>query len=235
VASASAVASELSRALAARGIAIESVPPEWADRASAADALAARFAADSVGPLLATEVDLAAVTARRNRATAIVAAVAALVIIAIPLVRLWGVHRELAAVEAQRAALHAEVSATLIGRTTVEDAYRRLAVIAASQRGAAHWAVVFGELADRMPDDAWLTTARVRGDSLVLDGMAASAARVFDAIDGTPGLMHVTAAAPVRREAPKGSDALERFTLAALRHDSSAASSSPARSGRAAP
>jgi Tfp pilus assembly protein PilN len=169
-----------------------------------------------------------------------VAAAAVLLCVIAAALELWGVHRELAAVQAQRAAIRSQVSATLIGRSSLEDAYRRLAAIAAAQRAAPHWAPVLAELSTRLPEDAYFTTIRTRGDSLVVDGLATSASKVFAAIDASPHLTGVRAPAPVRRQAPEGEDPMERFTLAASLPGAASATPStvppkPAKAGGKAP
>jgi Tfp pilus assembly protein PilN len=155
----------------------------------------------------------------------------ALLIVAAGL-ELWGVHRELGAVRAQRAALKTQVAATLVGRTSVETAFRQLATLNAAQRLAPRWSGIVAGLSEALPDDAYLTAFRGRGDSVVVDGLATHAARAFDAVEKTPGLVGVRAAAPVRREAPSGGPAMERFTIAAQ-----VAPAPPGRpsNGRAAP
>ncbi len=105
----------------------------------------------------------AAWRARVQKATIAVAALAALfLIIAAAAVNMWGVHRQLKQVQAQRTAVHPMVAATLIGRSTVEDAYRRLAALADAQRAAPHWAPVLADLSELLPDDAFLTAFRLR-------------------------------------------------------------------------
>ena len=67
-----------------------------------------------------------------------------------------------------------------------------------------------------MPDDAYLTAIRARDDSLVVDGLAEHAARVFDAlraVDGVAGRegRRARCAASCRTTAR----ALDHFTIAA--------------------
>ncbi len=209
--------SELRRELAAIGVGLQAAPGAWAAHATSPEVMAAAFADRVVGPRLIPEEARAEQRARVARATAVVAAAAVLLFVAAAGVALWGVNRDLRQVRAERAAIRSQVSATLVGRTSVEDAYRRIAALAAAQREAPHWAPVLADLSARVPDDAYLTAFHVHGDSLVVDGMATSAARVFDAIEQSPVLMNVRAPAPVRREAQVGSPPMERFTIAAQR------------------
>jgi Tfp pilus assembly protein PilN len=206
---------ELVRALGARSVPVSPIPADWAEYADAAEVVAAIAAGISAGPVLASESVRAEWKQRAQRATLMVAGVAALFFVLAAAFELWGVHRELAAVQAQRAAIRPQVSATLIGRSSLEDAYKRLATIAEAQRTAPRWAPILAELTRRLPEDAYFTTVRTRGDSLVVDGMAASASKVFTAIDASPSLKGVRAPAPVRRQSQEGGDPMERFTLAA--------------------
>jgi hypothetical protein len=153
------------------------------------------------------------------------AASAALLLLSAVLV-LWGTKRQLHAVQAERAAINPLISATLVGRTSVETAFRQLAVLAATQRAAPRWSNVIAGLSVRLDEHAYLTSLRARDDSVVVEGIAVSAARAFDSIFQAPGLVNVRAAAPVRRESPEGGPALERFTIAAgVAHAGSAPSS----------
>jgi hypothetical protein len=211
---------ELLRALSARGITARTATGPWAEHSDMPAMLAAAFAGASRGPLLMNEQARTAWRARVQKATIAVAALAALFVIIAAIVTMWGVHRDLKQVQAQRTAVHPMVAATLIGRSTVEDAYRRLAALADAQRAAPHWAPVLADLSELLPDDAFLTAFRTRGDSLTVDGMAAHAASVFDAIHDSQLLSNVRAPAPVRAEAPEGGNPLERFTIAATMRSS---------------
>ncbi len=179
--------------------------------------MAAAFAGASAGPLLMNDQARAARQAAIRNGIFGVAAAAVLLLAVAAALMLWGAHRELKQVQAERAAVRPMVAATLVGRTTVEDAYRRLAAVAAADRAAPRWAPVLAELSAILPDDAYLTAFRTRGDSVVVEGMAARATRAFDAIhDDSKLLGAVRAPAPVRAEAPEGGDPLERFSIAAV-------------------
>jgi Tfp pilus assembly protein PilN len=119
-------------------------------------------------------------------------------------------------VQADRAAIKPLISATLVGRTSVENAFRQLAALAATQRAAPQWSDVISNLAVHLDEHSYLTSLRARDDSLLVEGIAVSAARAFDSMFQTPGLVSVKAAAPVRRESPQGGPALERFTIGAV-------------------
>jgi Tfp pilus assembly protein PilN len=207
---------ELLRDLGARGIAVNAA----ASSAAFADVpamVAAANAAESAGPLLMNEQAREVRRAKRQRAAILVGAAAVMLVGIAMALGLWGAKRELRLVQQQRADVRPQVAATLVGRTSVEDAYRRLSAVAAAERGAPHWAPVLAELSAIVPDDAYFTAFRTRGDSLVVDGMAARAARVFDAIRSNgKSLTAVRAPAPVRAEAPDGGDPLERFSIAGV-------------------
>jgi Tfp pilus assembly protein PilN len=128
---------------------------------------------------------------------------------------LWGVHHQLDLVRRQRAEIRPALSSTLIGRTTVEATYRHLAVLSGIERSTPQWAAVITTLSNSIPNDAYLSAIRSRNDSLIVDGLAEHAARVFDALEKAPGLADVKAAAAVRRELQDDGTALDHFTIAA--------------------
>jgi hypothetical protein len=221
---------ELARALSSAGLAVASPPPEWAERADHADQLAAEFAGPNAAPLLRSEATLAMRReAGRRVIMRMVAASAALLLLA-AVFTLWGAKRQLRAVQAERAAINPLISATLVGRTSLETAFRQLAALAATQRSAPRWSSVIAGLGVRLDEHAYLTSLRARDDSVVVEGIAVSAARAFESIFQTPGLVNVKAAAPVRRESPEGGPALERFTIAAGVARAGSASPKPAAS-----
>jgi hypothetical protein len=202
-------------ALSALGLTTTLPSGEWANAAEHGDMLAAHFAGSDVGPVLRTEDNVATRRARARKMTAMTFASAAVLLVAAGLIELWGVHHQLDLVRRQRAQLRPALSSTLIGRTTVEATYRHLAVLNGIERSTPQWAAVIATLSTSIPSDAYLTAIRSRDDSLIVDGLAERAARVFDALEKAPGLTDVKAAAAVRRELQDDGTALDHFTIAA--------------------
>ena len=126
----------------------------------------------------------------------------------------WGVERELRAVSAERALLKPKLGSTLVGRSSVETAYRRLADLQLADRRAPQWSRVIATLARDLPEGAYMTTVRGRGDSLVVDGLAERAAGVFESLERSTAFAGARSAAPVRREVQEGGEALEHYTIA---------------------
>jgi hypothetical protein len=215
---------ELTRALSSSGLTLTGPQPEFAEIAEQPDRLAAAFAAPRNELTLRTDDVRAEQLAREKRFALGIAAAAAGLLLLCGAFELWGVRRELRVVAEERAALRPQLSVTLVGRTSVETAYRQLATLSAVQRVAPRWSAVLAQLAGHLDTDAYLTAFRGRGDSVVVDGIALHAARVFDDFEQTPGLSGVHAPAPVRHEAPNGADATERFTIAARLSDAATSS-----------
>lgn len=206
---------EIARELAARGLTAEALSGVASDVADSPEFLAAAYATPQAEPLLITEAMRAA---RRTRVRAFVTRLgvaAALLVVTSLVLEWWGLQRELESVRSERAALAAQISSTLVGRTTVENAFRQLAALGNEERSAPHWSGVLAGLSERLPSDAFFTGFRGRGDSVSVDGLAEHAARVFDAIEKVPGLTGVRAAGPVRIETPDDGPPLERFAIAA--------------------
>ena len=206
---------ELASALAELRVSAQSPTDEWTFAAEADDVLAAHFAGSNVGPILRAED---AVAAARTEARKVVwwmtGATAALLALAAA-VELWGAHHQLRLVQDERARLRPQIASTLIGRTTVDATSRNLATLGAIERTTPQWSSVITALSESVPDDAYFTAIRARQDSLVVDGLAEHAARVFDALASSSVLVDVKAAAPVRRELQDDGTPLDHFTIAA--------------------
>jgi hypothetical protein len=206
---------ELSSALSALGISTSTPAGEWANTAERGDLLAAHFAGKDAGPVLRSEDSVASQRARARKLTTIIFSAAAVLVAASALIELWGVHHQLDLVRRQREQIRPALSSTLIGRTTVEATYRHLAVLNGIERSSPQWAAVITSLSKSIPGDAYLTAIRSRDDSVIVDGLAQHAARVFDALEKAPGLTDVKAAAAVRREIQDDGTSLDHFTIAA--------------------
>jgi Tfp pilus assembly protein PilN len=211
----SAARRDLANALSALSVTVTGPSGEWSAAAESGDVLAAHFAGGSVGPTLRTEGAAALDRASARKTTALITSIAAALFVIAALVQLWGVHHQLNLVRAERAKLRSQLSSTLVGRTTVDATYRHLAALSEAERAAPRWAAVIASLSESVPDEAHLTAIRARGDSLLVDGLAEHAARVFDALEKTHGLIEVKAASPVRRELQDGGGTLDHFTIAA--------------------
>ena len=207
---------ELARALSSEGLSVTSPPQEWAERADHADLIAAEFAGPGAAPLLRSEATLASRKADARRIITRMAAASVVLLLLAAVFTLWGAKRQLRAIQADRAAIKPLISATLVGRTSVETGLRQLAALAAVQRTAPRWSTILSTISTHLDEHSYITTLRARDDSVVVDGIAVSAARAFDSMYKMPGLANVRAAAPVRRESPQGGPAQERFTIAAV-------------------
>jgi hypothetical protein len=215
VAGSGAARRAISAALASLNVTVSTPTGEWSASAEEPDILAAQFAGTEVGPTLRTEGAVAADRANARKMTWIVAGAAAAMFIIAAGIQLWGVHHQLALVRAERARIRPQLSSTLVGRTTVDATYQHLAALAAAERAAPRWSSVIANLSESVPEEAHLTAIRARNDSLIVDGLAQHAARVFDALERTPGLVDVRAASPVRRELQDGGGTLDHFVIGA--------------------
>jgi Tfp pilus assembly protein PilN len=150
-----------------------------------------------------------------RKAALSIAAAAVVLFAASAGIELWGVRHQLAQVRAEREALRPQLAATMVGRTTVDATYRHLVALNQIESTSPRWSSVIATLSQSVPEEAYLTAIRARQDSVVVDGLAGHAARVFDAIERTRGFIDVKSAAPVRRELQEDGPALEHFTIAA--------------------
>ena len=205
-------ARELAAALASHGLSAARAG-DTANASDRPDALAARYAGGNAGPVLRGEDSVAAERAGARKAAWVVAAAAVVLFLASAGIELWGVRHQLAQVRAEREALRPQLATTMVGRTTVDATYRHLVTLNQIESGSPRWSSVIATLSQSVPDEAYLTAIRARQDSLIVDGLASHAARVFDALERTRGFIDVKAAAPVRRELQEDGPALEHFTI----------------------
>lgn len=202
-------------ALSALGQSVTPPSDDWAAISEHPNLLAAHFAGTEAGPLLRAEDAVVLDRQRMRKATWLTATAAAALLIAAAFIELWGVHRQLRLVTEERARLRPQIASTLVGRTTVEATYRHVAALSAIERASPQWSSVIAAVSAAVPDGAHLTAIRVHDDSVIVDGLADRAARVFDGLKRSSVLIDVNAPAPVRRELQDNGAPLDHFTIAA--------------------
>ncbi|MBM4194517.1 MAG: hypothetical protein FJ202_09095, partial [Gemmatimonadetes bacterium] len=166
---AAAAANATLAALSAAGIRTQRVPAGFAGDGLNPAALAARFAPSAAGPRLMSERARDDVARAEVRGAWRMAGLAAAVMLVAAAVHFVGERRELDDVRAARAAVRARVESTLADRVDVEAVYRQVAELARQRRDAPRWSLVLASLTDALPDAAWATAVRVRGDSVFMD------------------------------------------------------------------
>lgn len=211
----SAARAELLRDLAALGVAVSVPAREQSAGGDAPETIAAANITAAVGPVLLSDDVRATRRATTRRQVMIMGIAAAVLALAAGGIEYLGVQRELTAVTAERAQLKPQLGVTLVGRTSVETAYRRLAELSQVERGTPHWSATIASLGTHLPMDSYLSTVRGRADTLWVDGLAARASKVYGALERTPGLTSVRSLGQMRREIQEGGDALDHFSFAA--------------------
>ena len=150
----------------------------------------------------------------RRLTTMIFGAAAALIVVAL-LLELWGVKRELAVVQAERARIRPQLQSTLTGRSTFEASNKKLTSLFAAQRESPYLSGVIASVTDALPEGAYLMSFRARRDTLILDGLAKSSGEAFAALEAIPGLVNVRSVGSVQRQLQDDGTALEHFTVQA--------------------
>jgi len=150
----------------------------------------------------------------RRLATALAAAAAACLLIAVAL-DYWGLHRELAALRARRAAVASEVAAVMATRDSLDSVAGVVANLGVLDASTPRWSAFFTDLADYLPRDAHLVALRAVGDSVAAVGIAREAAGVFESLARMPHLAGVRADGPIRQEVAPTGVVREHFGLSA--------------------
>lgn len=179
--------------------------------AEAVIALGAALAGSSAPLLLPPAIVAARARAARRRTVVLAAASLAFLLVSAGL-HLWGLKRELAAVQARREEIASSVARAREMRTNVDGVRVRLQSIAALEADGAGWTNEIAALAAALPDSAHLRTLAVDSTGLRLAGVARSASAVVPALEAHPAFSRVSLAAPVRFEQ---GDAGERFDVVA--------------------
>ncbi|MDP1858412.1 MAG: hypothetical protein Q8K82_07075 [Gemmatimonadaceae bacterium] len=191
-----------------------SCAPAFVIREGDAAATAARYAPANHALDLVPEEKYRALAGRVRRTTMTFAAAGLALFALTATLELWGAKRELAAVLSARASLRARVSIAVAARERLNGMNERLVRIEAVERSAPRWSQIVSRIAITLPEDAHLVAIRGRADSLMLEGYAAQAVGVFDAMRRTSGVQGMRASAPITRELDAMQHPVERFALA---------------------
>lgn len=188
----------------------------WQSHGDATAPDAARAAAEGAfgARLELVPATLAAERRRADRALAARFAVAAtaLLVLAAAL-ELWGARRELAAVEARRAEIRAQVAPLLATRDSINRLYERAETIATLTARAPRYTSALFDLALLLPADAHLTALDASGDTVKIEAAGARAGAAMQALRDAGSLSDVRLLGIVERELEDGTTAVERFTL----------------------
>jgi hypothetical protein len=201
--------------LAERGVQLGERVERWRAMSESPEAMAAAFAADAATLDLIPAQAHAARDALGRRRAVTLAVAAALFLIIGAAARLWDARRELAVVQARREEIRGAVSGATEARGSIELLQRRLAALEPIESRATRWSAVLAEVASYLPRDAYLVSVRGGADTLTVEGLASSAAGVFERLERAPGILSVQPAGSIRRDVTDAGVALERFTLAA--------------------
>ena len=177
--------------------------------------LAARFAPRAAGPALLAEADRLALHRQAARATKLRFAAAAVMLLAAGALQLWGDARERARIATERARLRTPVAEAIATRDSLTEAAGHLAVLHSAVASAPRWSALIASLSAALPDDAYLISLRAGNDTLRLEGSAARASAVFDALARVRGVRMVRPEGPIRQEVSADGVATEHFALSA--------------------
>jgi len=153
---------------------------------------------------------------RRSRVIGRRLALAAVAVLALAAaIEFWGVRRELDAISRRRAEIRPEVAPLLATRDSISEMEARVDAIGEIERSAPRWTRAIFDLALLLPSDAYLTSVRTRGDTLVIEGSGASAGEAMQALRRAGSLTDFRLEGTVERDLEDGSTSVERFRLSA--------------------
>lgn len=127
----------------------------------------------------------------------------------------WGISHQLSVVAQEQAILKPAFDRALTLHDSMVNGQATLAALASLEASATRWSAVLAQLSTALPDSAYLGALRADGDSVVLEGRAANAASVFQAVQRAPGIAGVRATGPIRQDLSGNASAVEQWGLAA--------------------
>lgn len=152
------------------------------------------------------------------RQAARMAAAAGLLALCAGGVHLWGLRRELDAVQTRRRQIALQVSTAVAQRRATDEARARLDVIHTLADEQPAWIRLLPALSTALPDSAYLTSLSIGDDHMQVSGIAAAGATVLADLARVPLLSGVTNSIPLQRDQVSGKDRFNvSITLAAPR------------------
>jgi hypothetical protein len=192
--------------------------PEARDRFQIEDPVtsAAAHAAQATEPDLCSPQRLAL---RQHAARQVAGSLAGTAFICIMLavaVNYWGLERQLAAARQRRSELATSVAAAMQLRDSIATVSGALTAIRRIEQVSPRWSTVLADLADYLPRDAYVVQLHGEADSVVMQGVAAHAIGVFQALQVAPNITGLRAEAPIRQDVGSDGAVREQFSLGAF-------------------
>jgi hypothetical protein len=183
-------------------------PGRWPGVEEATAARASASSLELIPPSLAGE--------RRERNRRIVfrlGSAAAVLLIATLGVNFWGARRELASVQAERAAIRAEVAPLLLARDSLNDLWTQVRSLEEVAQGSPVWTRSLVELTALLPENTYLTGFFASGDTVELEAAGVDAGTAIQALREAGLFEEVRLQGLVERELQEGETVEERFSL----------------------
>ena len=169
--------------------------------------------ADDLPLLLPTDVKRERQRAARRRTSQIVAACAASVMLAAAF-HLWGLRRELDAIERERSAIAPAVARATASRRAAVNVLSQLETIGILERSAPRYTEALAALAEALPDSAYLVSFAAQGTAFRVGGVArATTSVVVPALAASPHFFDVALFSPIERDEASGAEQFD-LTLA---------------------
>jgi Tfp pilus assembly protein PilN len=150
---------------------------------------------------------------RRNIVRAVGAAV--LLVAAAGAVELWGLHRELDSVVAERVAIRDQVAPLLAMRDSIDRVDAEAGAVQRLATRSPRWTRALFDLALLLPPDTHITSMHTTGDTLVVEATAARAGNALQALRKAGSLTDVRLVGTVERDLEGGTTTSERFRFRA--------------------
>lgn len=127
--------------------------------------------------------------------------------------QMWGVRRELEAVQAERASIRAEVAPLLLARDSLNGLVTQVQSMAELSSNSPVWTRSLVELAALLPMDTYLTGFFASGDTVEIEAAGAQAGEAIQALREAGLFQEIRLQGVVERDMEDGETVVERFRL----------------------
>ncbi len=173
---------------------------------------AARHTTEAMPELVSPPLAQARGQRDRRRTRAMLAA-AVLMLAAAAAVHLWGVHRALGTVQAERASLREAFAPALALRDSLDRIVERIEALQAVEQETNRWTAFLVELSALLPRETHLVSLRGEGGRVVLEAVGERAGEALSALRGASTFRDVRIEGLIQRDLEGGATSREHFTL----------------------
>jgi len=141
--------------------------------------------------------------------------IAAVVLMVAAGLQLWGAHRTLRGIRADRSAIAASVGPLILAQDSLNRLNQRIETIASLTDQSPRWTLGLVDLSLYLPPESYLTGLSVSGDTIEIEAAGDRAGEAIESLRRATNLWDVRLIENIERELENGETVVERYRLSA--------------------